>query len=158
MIKISDEQAAKLGIKSFEELEEKLSAIDSAKAESKTIVGRIDAIATRLDKLDASVSDIPRIDKDALVKDVLTQASASAETISAKAISSAVARAGQQGLAPNKPDSEGTGTKSKPAPDDFKAQWDADANLRDEFLGSFRTYEAYAEAEKAGRIDIRNRR
>ena len=45
-----------------------------------------------------------------------------------------------------------------PLADRCKAQWDADAKLRDEFVGNFENFLAYAEKDEAGLIRILNQK
>jgi hypothetical protein len=155
MIKITDEQAAKLGIASFEDLEARLAGATASNTRAVAAEAGLVKLTARIEALEASVSALPKIDTAAIVNDALTKANASAETIAAKQVSAAIARAGQNGLAPNKPQTEGTEPANTHAPDDYKSQWDADANLRGEFLGNFSTYKAFMKAENQGRINNR---
>ena len=153
MIKISDEQAAKLGIASFEELEAKLAGVAKTKVDLGAFEARLSTIEANALTLASRIDGLPRIDTAALVKDAVTQASAQSEVIAAKAVSGAIARAGTQGLAPNQPKTEGNGTESKPAADDYQAQWDASADIRNEFVGGFKSFESYMIAEKRGQTN-----
>lgn len=154
MIKISDEQAAKLGIKSFEDIEEKLAARD--KEESRLSIKEFTDINARITALSEVVGVLPKVDTAAIIKTAVEQASVESKSIAAKEVSSAIARAGQAGLAPNQPKTEGNDLKQAPAAGGIKGQWDADANLRDEFLGRFDLFEKYSKAEAEGRFTSRN--
>lgn len=156
MIKLTDEQAAKLGISTFEELEAKLAGATKTKAELGGFEARLSTIEANALTLASRIDGLPKIDTAALVKDAVTQSAAQSETIAAKAVSGAIARAGTQGLAPNQPKNEGNGTEGKPVDkSDPKSMWDADANLRAEFLGSFKTFDAFNRASNEGRVDVR---
>ena len=151
MIKISDEQAAELGVSNFEELKAKLSAIDGAKAENRAMTGRITILETGLTEIRAAISALPKIDTAALKTEILAAAKTDSLTIAAQEVSKAVARAGGKGIAGNKDETNGSETKTEIAPDDYKAQWDASKHLRDEFNGKFSTYEAFMKADRDGR-------
>lgn len=156
MIKITDEQAAKLGISSFEDLEKALSRGNKAIDLAESFKGSIESMTNAVKDLQAEL-DGSKIDVDAIISQAVAKANAEAETIAAKAVSSAIARAGQSGLAPNKPQSEGNETKPQPAADDYKGQWEASENIRAEFI-SFKSYEAFKRAEANGQIKQREAR
>jgi hypothetical protein len=150
MIKLSDEQMAKLGIASFEDLEAKLGSAKSGDAQLKSFDAKLTDFNTRMEAMEAALESLPKVDAKAIVSDAVAQANASAETIAAKHVSAAVARAGQSGLAPNKPSTEGNDSTPKPAADDYKAQWEASENIRAEFI-TLKTYEAFMKADRDGR-------
>ena len=156
MIKITDEQAAKLGISSFEDLEKALNRGNKAIDLAESFKGSIESMTNAVKDLQAEL-DGSKIDVDAIISQAVAKANAEAETIAAKAVSSAIARAGQSGLAPNKPQSEGNETKPQPAADDYKGQWEASENIRAEFI-SFKSYEAFKRAEANGQIKQREAR
>lgn len=156
MFKITDEQAAKLGISSFEDLEKALSRGAKAEGIVDGFEAKITELAKTVSKLESRIGE-NKIDVDAIVSQAVAKANIEAETIAAKAVSSAIARAGQSGLAPNKPQSEGNETKPQPAADDYKGQWDASESIRAEFI-SFKSYEAFKRAEANGQIKQREAR
>jgi len=151
MIKITDEQAAKLGISSFEDLEAKIAGGKKADADLSALADTVSGLSSKVKALEASVASLPKLDADAIVKQAVEKANAEAVQISAKAVSAAIAKAGQSGLAPNKPETEGNDSTQAPAADDYKGQWDANANIRSEFI-TFKSYEAFKRAEARGQI------
>ncbi len=151
MIKISDEQAAKLGITTFDELEAKLTELSCVRVVNKTLSDELKALTPRLDSLDKAFAELPKIDTSAIVTEAVNKSTAAYGVIAERAVSAAIARAGTQGLAPNQPATDGTEAgKPEPAANDYKGQWDKDANLRDEFLGRFSLYEGFKKAEAKG--------
>jgi len=151
MIKISDEQAAKLGITSFEELEAKLAGIPKLKAENEAFLGRITTLETGLAEVRALISDLQKIDTAALKAEILAAAKTESLTIASQEVSKAIARTGGKGIAGNKDETDGSEGKPQIAADDYKGQWNSNANLRAEFLGKFSTYEAFMKADAEGR-------
>lgn len=156
MLKITDEQAAKLGISSFEDLEKALNRGAKAEADVTEFKALSDKVLASFDKFKAECN-ASKINIEDVISQAVEKANAQAETIAAKAVSAAIARAGQSGLAPNKPQGEGNDTKPQPAADDFKGQWDASENIRAEFI-SFKSYEAFKRAEANGQIKQREAR
>ena len=152
MIKITDEQAAKLGISSFEDLEAKINGGKKADAELSALAETVSGLSAKVKTLESSVASLPKIDTDAIVKQAVEKANAEAVQISAKAVSAAIAKAGQSGLAPNKPETEGNETNSEASDNDPEAQWAKNANLRAEFNDSKSTFLAYHKAQTLGRI------
>ena len=151
MIKITDEQAAKLGISSFKDLEARITGGKKADAELSALSDSVSSLSAKVKALESSVANLPKIDADALVKQAVEKANAEAVQISAKAVSAAIAKAGQSGLAPNKPETEGNDSKQAPAADDYQGQWDASENIRAEFI-TFKSYAAFKRAEANGQI------
>ena len=151
MIKITDEQAAKLGISSFEDLEAKINGGKNADAELSALSDIVSGLSAKVKALESSVANLPKIDADAIVKQAVEKANAEAVQISAKAVSAAIAKAGQTGLAPNKPETEGNDSKQTPAANDYQGQWDASENIRAEFI-TLKSYAAFKRAEANGQI------
>lgn len=136
-------------ISSVADIEAALNERKNLKTQTANDGAKLTALEARISALEAKADKAPSVDVDAIVAKAVAQADVNANAISAKAVSAAIARAGQAGLAPNKPETEGNETTNKPAADDYKAQWDADANIRAEFI-TLKTYEAFMRAQAAG--------
>lgn len=154
MIKITDEEAARLGISSLADIEAALNERKNLKTQTTNDNAKLTALESRISALEAKSDKAPSVDVDAIVAKAVAQADVNANAISAKAVSAAIARAGQSGLAPNKQEAEQNDLNQAAAVDqnDPDAIWNKDANLRAEFGNRKETWLAYNKAMSNGRI------
>jgi len=161
-LKLSSEVAEKLGIKSADDAIKLLS--ESATNREKTA-----DFESRLKAVEDALPGIRKIAKNAHLKADEAEAAfldskpkgelLSLETVTqiardeaAAAAVNAIGSFGNTGVGDDAENQESAGSQ-KPAADDYKAQWDADPNLHDEFTDS-EAYAAYAKASAGGRVKI----
>jgi hypothetical protein len=159
-IKISDETLKAFGATAAD-FEEKVLA--SVKAKEKTdeensdLRARVEklekeffALSARVAKLEAS-TDIGKI-TDAIKPALIEAAKDAAKVVASTTVGEAIAKAGVQSVASGAKENTAN-SPQKPAAEDYKGQWEADATLKDTFL-DFASFEAFKKAEAKGQVNI----
>jgi len=164
-IKFSDEQLKKWGFASQEEIVAALEkskeppkpAEPAAKTETETekrgagepALFRLEAYQSLMARISAVEARITALAPETILASVGTEA----KRVASLEISAAIAKAGGAALQQKSDPADPAAGKSPVDPNDYGAQYDANAAIREEFL-SKASYVKYMEAQKDGRIRI----
>jgi seryl-tRNA synthetase len=164
-LKLSDEQMKTLGISTEKEA---YALLESSKASADALTGKtkdvtdlrsdLGKMAERITALESRKVELSATDKAALVTElkgspeILAAVKSAAQTET----TSVLAKFGGKpvGQGENKADVTDPAKGKEIAANDYKAQWEADANLRAEFLDNFKSYESYMRMNADGRAKI----
>lgn len=162
-LKLTDELLAKIGVTTEKEA---LALLESSKPNADKLASKdkditelradLSKAVERLSVVEGRKVELSAADKSALATEmkgspeILAAVKAAAQTETTAILAKFGGKPVGQG---DKPADVTDPEKGKViAPDDFKAQWDADENLRSEFFDNFKVYEAYAKANANGQI------
>ncbi len=159
-IKFSDEQLKRYGCNTQEEI---IAALDRAThpppppAPAVALVApRTEAVIVGLEGWKSSLVDrIASVEaalKTISPETILASVAVEAKKVASSEVSAAIARSGGAALGQNSPPADPAPGAPKVDPNDFGAQYDKDAAIREEFTGGRASYIKFMEASKAGRI------
>lgn len=159
VLKLTDEDAAKYGCKTIEDLHKSLAnavasdeLLANAAKEAQAMNEKLNAFEARLAALEKQLAEtkpasaIATEDRAAIIAEAIEQAGKNMHAFVAKIGTAALPQS--QGV-----ESEAINAKLV-APDDYKGQWEADQKLQAEF-SSFEVYAAFKAAMDNGRVRIK---
>lgn len=160
-IKVSDEQQARLGIKSADEFTPRIEALlaseSGLQAKTKSDTEAFTALSGKVEAMEAQLGKLTVFDAAAVTKEAV-KASVEAAKIEAGQVATTIY--GKSGSAPKGDAELKDVTKSKDAEvasDDYAGQYKASKNLQDEFM-SEKAYVSFMKMNADGRIRISNTR
>jgi hypothetical protein len=150
-IKVSEELLSKFGATAAD-FEEKVMAALKSQEEAKASEDKWDVAIKKLNgTIEAMEGRVKAVEGRTITvsAEELAKITTAAQTEASKVASQILSKAGSQAM--NGGGKEDDGNKDKADPNDPKAMWDANANLREEFV-EFKNWETFHKANAEGRV------